>query len=549
MKKIKLLKITILFLIISVVFVSFKKFDDGDDFDLVKNLEIYHSIMKELRINYVDKVNVSKLITFSIEEMLKQLDPFTIYYPENKVEDYTFMNIGEYGGIGATVEKINNSFVVTDLILDMCADKAGIQIGNEIIKIEDVELSKKSLDEVSLLLKGEVGSTISLKIKNSENKIVDFNITRENVETKNVTYYKLIDDGIAYIKLENFMFNASNEVRDALEKLDAQTKLKGVILDLRANPGGLLTEAVAIVNLFVPKNVEIVTMKGQAISSNKVFTTTSEPFDISIPVTVIVNSKSASASEIVSGALQDLDRAVIIGQRSYGKGLVQITKDLIYNTKMKITIAKYYIPSGRCVQANDAVIRDKNHKIIFIPDTVLNKFTTKAGRTVFDGAGIYPDIYIDEPTDNEYIDSLNSNFMFFRYAYNFHKINDTISSALDFKITDDVYNQFSEYVKINFVFNSQLTSKLLEIEKLSKEKNIQNISTSLDDLKMSLNKEEFNYLKTNKIQISKLLGQEIVKQYFFKNGMIEYDLKNSEEILKSLEILSKTEYYNSLLKL
>jgi len=548
MKKSKLLIITLLLVFISILFVSYKEYDDGDDFDLIKNLEIYHSVLKEIRINYVDKVNVSKLITFSIEEMLKQLDPFTIYYPEDKVEDYTFMNTGEYGGIGATVEKINNSFIITDLILDMAANKAGIEIGNEIIKIEDKSLENKSIDDVGLLLKGESGSIVNLKIKNGENKIIEYSLTRENVQTKNVTYYKLIENDIAYIKLENFMYNASNEVREALVNLNSETKLKGVILDLRANPGGLLTEAVAIVNLFVPKDIEIVTMKGQAISSNKIFSTTSVPFDILVPVTVIVNAKSASASEIVAGSLQDLDRAVIIGQRSYGKGLVQITKDLIYNTKIKTTIAKYYIPSGRCIQANDAVIRDKNHKIIIIPDSILHKFSTKAGRIVFDGAGIYPDIYINELTEIEYIDSLNSNFIFFRFANDYHKNNKTAVLTNEFKVTDDIYNQFIEFANKNFIFKSQLNLKLIEVENLANEKKISNISTNLSELKIALKNEEANYLTNYKTQISKLIGQEIVKHYLFKNGTIEYDFKNSEEILKAIEILKNTESYNNILK-
>ncbi len=550
MKKTKFLKLFILLLIPIFTLLSFTFQNEDDDFDLIKNLEIYHAIFKELRINYVDEVNVANLITYSIEQMLKQLDPFTIYYPENKVEDYTFMNTGEYGGIGATVEKIDNKFIVTDIILNMCADKAGIQIGNEIVEIETNSLINKSLEDINILLRGEPGSEINIKLLNAENKKIEKTLTREKIQTKNVSYSNLINENIAYVKLENFMFNASQEVAEAIEEMNKKNKIQGVIIDLRSNPGGLLTEAVNIVNLFVPKNTEIVKMKGQAISSNKTFYTNYEPFSITVPVIVLINSRSASASEIVAGALQDLDRAVVIGQRSYGKGLVQLTKDLAYNTKLKITMAKYYIPSGRCVQANDAVTRDKNHKIINIPDSVINKFLTKNGRNVYDGAGIYPDIYIPESTDHEFIDSLNSNFVFFKFAYNFHKTNPTIENAETFTIQDDTYNQFVEFTKTNFVFYSSTNQKIAELEKelqLEDNKNEQ-ITQKFQEIQTILKTQETQYLEKYKTNIINLLGQEIIKQYYFKEGYIEYDLKNADEIKKAIEILTDINTYNKLLK-
>jgi len=548
MKKFNYFKLAILIAFTSIVSLAFITIDDDDDFELIKNLEIYHTIMKELRLNYVDEIKTSELISFSIKEMLLQLDRFTIYYPENVVEDYTFMNKGEFGGIGLTVNEIKDKFIITDILLNKPASEAGLKIGDEILKIDNVVLNGKSIDDISTLLKGETGSTVKIQISNSENVKSEYTISRVAIESKNVTFYTTLEDNIGYIKLENFLPNAGAEVQNAFEELQKENKLNGLILDLRANPGGLLIEAVNIVNIFVEKDVEIVQMRGKSIQSNNIFNTTNNPVDTEIPLIVLVNGHSASASEIVSGALQDLDRAVVIGQRSYGKGLVQITKDLIYNTKLKITTAKYYIPSGRCIQAHPSVTRDITMKIKNVPDSVLIAFKTKGGRTVYDGAGIYPDIYIPELDEIEYIDSLSTNFMFFQFANKYHQKNSVIPSAKDFKIDENIYSEFCEFVKSNYSYISSANKKILELlenEEISKN---QVLKTKTLELNAEIEKLQNEYLIEYKSEIELMLGYEIIKQYYYKEGNIEYDLYKSNEIKKSKEIFSNLELYNTIFK-
>lgn len=548
MKKVNYFKLIVLILVTSIISLAFFKFDEGDDFELIKNLEIYHSVMKEVRLNYVDEVQSSELISYSISQMLKQLDPYTIYYPENLVEDYTFMNTGEFGGVGMTLENIKKKFIVTDILLDKPAYNSGIKIGDEVIKIENVDLVGKSLSEVSDLLKGETNSFVKIKIKNPQSEVNEYNIQRTEIESKNVTYSTVFDNNIGYIKLENFLANAGSEVKTSFQELNKDEKLKGLILDLRGNPGGLLLEAVRIVNIFVPKNTEIVRMKGKSLESNNIFYTTEEPVNVDIPIVVLIDAHSASASEIVAGSLQDLDRAVIVGQRSYGKGLVQLTKDLIYNTKMKITIAKYYIPSGRCIQAHPKVVRNKNMEIIYVPDSALTEFKTKNGRIVYDGAGIYPDVFIPQLLKNEFIDSLNNNFIFFLFANQYHSKNLTIDNVDKFKITDAIYTDFINYLEINFDFKSVLDSEIDVLEQKTNEDDYKALNSKILELKFDLAILKKSFVKDNDTEIKILIGKEIVKQYYYKEGTIEFDLYNGNEITKSLEIFNNLEYYNTLIK-
>lgn len=549
MKKINYLKFTILILFTFIVSLGFVFLnDDEDDFELIKNLEIYHSVFKELRINYVDDVKTSELVTYSIKQLLLQLDPYTIYYPENVVEDYTFMNSGEFGGIGLTVDIIDNKIIVTDIVLNQPANLSGINIGDEIIEIENIKTEGKTMDEIGSLLKGETGSIVIIKIQNSENKLVEHSIIRTSIESKNVSYYTALNNEIGYIKLENFLPNAGMEVREAYTDLTDNNELKGLILDLRGNPGGLLIEAVNIVNIFVEKDIKVVEMKGKSIQSQNTFLTTSEPLDTQIPIVVIINGHSASASEIVSGALQDLDRAVIVGQRSYGKGLVQLTKDLLYNTKMKITTAKYYIPSGRCIQAHPSLIRDKNKEITNVPDSVLVEFKTKSGRKVYDGAGICPDIIINRFSDIEFIDSLESNHIFFKFAYQYHKNNTSIEEPNEFKVTNQMFTEFSEYIENNFSYNSGLEFEVLALLENDEILDNNDLKQKVLGLSEEIKKNQANLKNEYAEELKVTLGKEIIKHFYFKEGVIEYDLYNLPEIVKAVEIFNNLEFYNTLIK-
>ena len=345
---------------VSLFLVSFTK-DDGDDFELVKSLEIFHTLMRDIRILYVDETSSGELVSTAMDEMLKHLDPYTVYYPESLVEDVMFMNTGEYAGIGIDLEKLSGVYKIVEVGEGSPADKAGLLIGDEILKIGGTEITPKSNDEISLLIKGEPGTQVSITYRrDSQEKSV--NIKRAMIKEKNIPYFGKIDSKTGYINLSGFTENCSKEFKAAFLKLKNEDKIENLVIDLRYNPGGLLIEAVNIVNLFVDKGEKIVEMKGRVEQWNKVFKAENNPVDTKMPVVVLVNGNSASASEIVSGALQDLDRAVIVGEKTFGKGLVQTTKDLVYNSKLKITTAKYYIPSGRCIQKLD--YSHKDSKII-----------------------------------------------------------------------------------------------------------------------------------------------------------------------------------------
>ncbi len=363
----------------SLVLISF---DDRDDFELTKQLDIYHTLIRELRMVYVDEIDISKIVEKSIDEMLKSLDPYTVYYPESEIEDFRFLTTGQYGGIGAIIRTNKDGIIIDEIYQNYSAHKAGIIPGDIIKKVGNKNVTEKNKDNISILLKGIPGSEIDITIyRPTVNKTIIYKVKREQIKIKNVPYYKLINNDIAYIKLTEFTQTAYDEVKAAYIELKKQGATK-LIIDLRNNPGGLLNESVKIVGLFVKKGSLVVSTKGKGKQWNNKLHTRRQPIDTDIPIAVLVNSNSASAAEIVSGALQDLDRAVIIGQRTYGKGLVQTSRDLSYNTKLKITTAKYYIPSGRCIQALDYTHRNADGSVGHIPDSLISEFKTKNGRTV-----------------------------------------------------------------------------------------------------------------------------------------------------------------------
>ncbi len=457
-------RIIIFILALSLTLPAFvlMSFDDDDDFELLKNLEIYHTVLKELRILYVDEISPGELIKISIDKMLETLDPYTVYYPESLVEDYRFITTGEYGGIGADVQFKDGKFVFIDIYENSPASKAGIVSGDIIQLLDGKSLINKTLEDLGMILKGEAGSRLQVSVlRPFLNRTLELTVTRENIVINDVTYSTLINNSIGYIRLEGFTEKASGQFLSAFLALKKSNTLKGLVIDLRGNPGGLLVEAVSIVNNFVPKGTNVVSMKGQVEQWNKTFNAINEPTDLSIPIVVLVDSNSASAAEIVAGALQDLDRAVILGHKTYGKGLVQTTRDLLYNAKLKVTTAKYYIPSGRCIQKIDYAHKDKYGKAVTYSDSIVRTFKTKHGRMVYDAGGIIPDVTIHKITDNQLVGALLQSNLIFDYSIKYYYSKNKPASVSDISITDSDYTDFKNFViGSGFIYKSQAEVKL-----------------------------------------------------------------------------------------
>src|SRR6201985_2026580 len=389
---------------------------NDDLFQIAKNLDVFSSVYKEVNINYVDDINSAKMVKPGVDAMLDGLDPYTEFVPESEIEEYKLHYVStQYGGIGAGIFAREGKVYVSDVFQGFPAQKADIRAGDQLVKINNIDLNGKNNDQVSQLLKGTKGASIKLLIKRGDTEPVEKNILRDEIKQPNVTFYGMVDGNMGYIKLDKFLENSADEVTNALTDLKKNNP-NGIILDLRSNGGGILQEAVKIVNLFVQKDVEVVSQKGKIKEKNFTYNTFSEPLEPNVPLVVLVNSHSASASEIVAGSLQDLDRAVIIGQRSYGKGLVQKTFTLPYNSLVKITIAKYYIPSGRCIQEIDYTHRKDDGSVVKVADSLIHEFKTQDGRSVYDGSGIYPDVFIKPDKFANVTQALVSKLLVFDYA-------------------------------------------------------------------------------------------------------------------------------------
>lgn len=534
-------------LIFSAIFFSF---DDTDDFDLAKNLDIYQTLIRELRLYYVDDIQSAKIIKTSIDEMLESLDPYTIYYPESKIEDFKFMTTGQYGGIGALIRKDSFNVIIEQVYKNYPADRAGIRPGDILKMVEKKKVTNINTDDVSELLKGVPNTDVSLIIYRPFTKeTINLTVKREKIHVKNVPYYGMINSETGYIKLKGFTQTAYEEVKEAFIELKKQNA-KHLVLDLRGNPGGLLNQAVKIVSLFVEKGTDVVSTKGKMKQWNQSLRTKKQPLDTEMKIVVLVNRNSASASEIVSGALQDIDRAVIVGQRTYGKGLVQTTRDLSYNAKLKITTAKYYIPSGRCIQALDYTHRHTDGSVGHIPDSLISKFKTKNGRIVYDGGGILPDIKVKEKNINSLSKYLVQNFIIFDYANIYSYTHDTITKATYFKFSDNEYNDFIEYVVKRNVKYKTGTDKALEnlIKSSKEEKYYQKLSSEIEQLQKVLKHDVRGDLIHFKDDIKELLSGAIITRYYYQSGLIEYSLGNKLEISEALNILNNNQKYNAILK-
>ncbi|OFY66473.1 MAG: hypothetical protein A2Y71_08195 [Bacteroidetes bacterium RBG_13_42_15] len=550
MKRIRYVRfaIVVVILITAGVSVAFLSKQETRDFRIAKNLDIFFTLFRELNTFYVDELDPDKLVKTGIDNMLKILDPYTVYYPESEGDEVSFMTTGKYGGIGSLVRGGGEYAVVSLIYKGFPADVAGIKSGDRLIKADGVSLKGFSTDLVSEKLKGNPGTIIKLTVERNGAEM-DFSVKREKIVIPSVPYFGMIDSRTGYIRFTSFTQNCSEEVKNALVSLKNNNPQQ-IILDLRGNPGGLLTEAVDIVNLFVGTGNEIVSTKGKIKQFDEAFKTTKSAVDEKIPLAVIINRGSASAAEIVAGAIQDLDRGVVVGQRSYGKGLVQITRPLSYNTQLKVTTAKYYIPSGRCIQALDFSHPNEDGSVGIIPDSLISEFKTRNGRVVKDGGGITPDVQILPAPLSQITTELFLRNYIFDFASHYYWSHPAIKTVDEFSFTDQDYSDFRNYlISRKFNYRTITEESLNELITNAKREKYYDLHKDLfTELEKQLNHTLDEDLLTFKSEITGLLEDEILGRYFYEEGSIAWSVKTDEQVLRAVEILNKREDYNSILQ-
>ena len=532
----------------AVVTTGFLISQESKDFRLAKNLDIFYSLIREVNTFYVDEIDPDKVIKSGIDNMLKSLDPYTVYYPESDIDELAIMTTGKYGGIGSLIRDDDEYVVVSDVYKGFPADVAGIRAGDILKKVGGESLKGYTTEQVSEKLKGDPGTEIAITVER-QGKDIDFKFKREKITVHPVPYYGMLDSKTGYIRFSNFTQDGIDEVKAALTALKDKNAQQ-IILDLRGNPGGLLTEAVSIVNLFVGAGNEVVSTKGKVKRFDETFKTEKTAFDETIPLVALINRGSASASEIVAGALQDLDRGVIIGQRSFGKGLVQVTRPLSYNTQLKVTTAKYYIPSGRCIQARDFSHPNEDGSVGVIPDSLMKEFKTRNGRTVKDGGGIAPDIEILPEALGQITAELYLRHYIFDFATDYYWAHSGITSLETFNFSDKDYDDFRNYLKKrDFSYKTLTEESLTELIDMAKREKYYDMHKEIfevleNDLAHSLDKD----LDLHKEEIVELIENEIIKRYFYESGAIAHSVHKDDQIKKAIEILNNRELYNSILK-
>ena len=529
----------------SLTLLSFK----SDYFEIAKNLEIFTDLYKELNTYYVDETDPGKLIKSAMDEMLQTLDPYTNYIPESEIEDFQFMTTGQYGGIGAMITKRDEYVYISEPYEGFPAQKSGLMAGDKILEVNNISVKGKSTEEVSKLLKGQPNTNVSILIERKYiNEPFEVSFKREKVTVGSVPYFGLLENNIGYVKLRSFTRNCSNDLKNAILKLKDQSATS-LILDLRGNPGGLLNESVKIANFFVNQGEDIVSTKGKIKSWEKVYTATNKPIDTEIPLVVLIDQSSASASEIVSGSLQDLDRAVIVGKRSFGKGLVQQTRKLSYNSQLKLTVAKYYIPSGRCIQALDYSNRNEDGSVGKIADSLSTEFRTKNNRKVYDGGGITPDLVTESEASSKILLSLFRERLFFDYATEFRLKNENILSAKDFKITDEKFLDFKNFLSDKeYEYETDTEKAYKKLKKVAEEENyFESMKNNFDLLVTKIDDAKSDDLEKNKDFVKEILANEIVSRYYYQKGRIQSSLNYDKDILQAITVLSDSTKYKQIL--
>jgi len=536
---------------IAVSFLSLAAFNDPGEkyFEIAKNLDIFATLFKEVNAYYVDEINPNSLMKTGINAMLQSLDPYTNYIPEDDIEDYRTMTTGQYGGIGALIGQKNGKNMILMPYEGFPAYNSGLKIGDEILKIDNIDTHDKSTNEVSKLLKGQANTQLTLTIKRyGVDKPLNFTLQREKITISNVPYYGMVTENIGYIKLSDFTAGASKEVKHALNDLKSKGAKK-LIFDLRDNPGGLLSEAVNVSNIFIPRGSKVVHTKGKVTDWNKEYRALDQPVDTEIPVAVLTSGRSASAAEIVAGVIQDYDRGVLIGQKTFGKGLVQATRPLTYNSQLKVTTAKYYIPSGRCIQAIDYSERDEEGGALNVPDSLKREFKTANGRSVYDGGGVEPDILVERENYSPITVSLISKGLLFDYATLYYYSHPEIDEPSKFKISDAEYAKFMSWLAdkdYDYVTQVEKTMEQL-IEKSKDEKYYAEIEDQIVALKKKISHNKEKDLITFKDEISEALEEEIVSRYYLRSGMIEASFDNDPDLQEAIKALSNEDQYNTIL--
>ncbi|MDB9782122.1 S41 family peptidase [Winogradskyella sp.] len=542
----KILHKKIVFPVIAVIILFSTTAFKNNFFEIAKQIEIFTTLFKEINMNYVDDTNPGDLMDTAIKSMLNDLDPYTQFYNEQDVEASRINNAGDYTGIGASVLTLKDKLVIVEPYKDYAADKAGLKAGDEIIKVDNIIVADFK-DDAANLLQGAAGTEVTVTYKR-QNKTNTAKIVRASLEIKAVPYYAMVDDKTGYVVLRKFNTKASVETISAIKALKNQGATQ-LILDLRGNPGGLLSEAVNVTNIFVPKDQLVVTTKSKVKKYNKTYYTQREAVDTQIPLVVLIDGSSASASEIVSGALQDMDRAVVVGARSFGKGLVQRPKPLIYGTQMKITISRYYTPSGRCIQALDYWNRDKNGKATRTKKENYNAFKTKNGRAVFDGGGVQPDVEIALSKQTPITKAIINENLIFNYATAYYYKN-KVNNLETFKLSDSDFKNFKNYLKTtNFNFETKTEQAFNIAIEVAKEEELNNeINTEYTKLITALQDYKTSAINKNKTQLEILITNEIIKRYFYSEGLYTYFTANNTEIKDALSILNNPSQYAGILK-
>jgi len=534
-------------LLVSILFLSAF---GSRNFEIVKNLDIFASLFRELVINYVEEIDPSELVQTAIDEMLLTLDPYTTFIPESQLEEIQFMTTGTYGGIGALIATRGEHTIIAEIYEGFPAHVSGLKAGDRILSISGKGVSGLPSDEVRELLVGPPGTIINILVsRKGSTEPFSVPVTRQLVTIRNVTYAGMLQDGIGYILVSGFTQNAGREVRDALHSLQQGNQLRGVIIDLRGNGGGLLNEAVNITNLFVERNQVVVNTKGRIAEQNSTHRTLNEPLDTQIPLVVMVDRSSASASEIVAGAIQDLDRGVILGQRTFGKGLVQNVVPLSYNSQLKVTVAKYYTPSGRSIQAINYAQRNDDGSVAMIPDSLKQAFRTRNGRVVYDGGGILPDVVTPAPHLSRVSQSLLGRFLIFDFASAFYLNNPEIQSVEEFSIDHEVYNDFKEFLSgKDYSYQTNTETLLAELKRAAQaERKFSAIEVEFNALKNKIYDTKEVDIITFKPEISQLLKEEIASRYFLQQGRVKASLPYDPEIKEAIGILLDQERYRALL--